>query len=279
MKHSFSFAARGAVNISLRLVTGIALSATSLVAQTRAEVTLTRLDCGTGGPAGDVGHFSDTYEFAGVKIPLTYSCYLIKHGNDYLIWDTGNAMGPAATAPKTSLVDLVAQLKVTPAQVKFVGISHYHGDHMGQARQFPQSTLLIGKGDWDIVADPKSTNPPPSLANWISGGGKADPVTGDRDVFGDSTVIMLNMPGHTPGHHSLLVRLRETGNVLISGDLTHFRENYASDGVPVFNSDRSQSLASIDRFKKIAKNLKALVIIQHDPRDVGKLPAFPAAAR
>ena len=94
-------------------------------------------------------------------------------------------------------------------------------------------------------------NPAP-FANWISGGGKVEPLAGDKDVFGDGTVVMLNMPGHTPGHHSLLVRLKEMGNVLITGDLAHFHENYETNGVPTFNTDRAASLASIDRFKKIA---------------------------
>jgi N-acyl homoserine lactone hydrolase len=44
---------------------------------------------------------------------------------------------------------LLAQLKINPDQVKFGGISHFHGDHIGQASQFPKATLLIGKGDWD----------------------------------------------------------------------------------------------------------------------------------
>ncbi len=104
-------------------------------------------------------------------------------------------------------------------------------------------------------------------------------MVGDKDVFGDGSVVMLYMPGHTPGHHSLLVKLKEMGNVLITGDLAHFRENYEGDGVPTFNFDRAQSLASLDRFKKLATNLKATVIIQHDQRDVDKLPAFPASAK
>jgi len=49
--------------------------------------------------------------------------------------------------------------------------------------------------------------------------------------------------------------------------------------VPGFNHDRAQTLASIRRIKQIQKNLKATLIIQHDPRDIGKLPAFPAAAK
>ena len=98
-------------------------------------------------------------------------------------------------------------------------------------------------------------------------------------MFGDGTAIILNTPGHTPGHHSLLVKLPQMGNVLISGDLAHFHENYESHGVPTFNTDRAATVASLDRFKKIAANLKATVILQHDARDVGKLPAFPAFAK
>ena len=66
---------------------------------------------------------------------------------------------------------------------------------------------------------------------------------------------------------------------MISGDAAHFRENYDSDGVPWFNYDRAQTIASLERLKKIASNTKATVIIQHDARDIGKLPAFPAAAK
>ena len=49
--------------------------------------------------------------------------------------------------------------------------------------------------------------------------------------------------------------------------------------VPGFNFDRAQTIASIQRIKQMQKNLKATLVIQHDPRDIGKLPAFPAAAR
>ena len=101
----------------------------------------------------------------------------------------------------------------------------------------------------------------------------------DKDVFGDGSVIMLYTPGHTPGHHSLLVKLPQMGAVLVSGDLAHFRENYETNGVPTFNTDRAQTVASLDRVKKIATGTKATVVIQHDPRDLDKLPAFPAAAK
>jgi glyoxylase-like metal-dependent hydrolase (beta-lactamase superfamily II) len=90
---------------------------------------------------------------------------------------------------------------------------------------------------------------------------------------------VLATPGHTPGHRSLLVKLPQTGAVILSGDAVHFRENYDKNGAPWFNHDRSQTIASIDRIKQMLANLKGQLIIQHDARDVGKLPAFPAAAK
>jgi N-acyl homoserine lactone hydrolase len=259
-----------------------ALVSLSASAQAEPEVTLTRFECGTNAAPTDVNlRFSDTYAYNGLKVQLVFSCYLIKHGDDYLMWDTGHSMSAGAVAPKVSLVDLLAQMKLKPEQIKYVGISHYHGDHIGQVGSLPKSTLLIGKGDWDALTSAKpaaGVNPEP-FASWISGGGKVEPVPLDKDVFGDGTVVMLNTPGHTPGHHSLMVRLPQMGTVLLSGDLAHFHENYDNNGVPTFNTDRAETLASLDRFKKVAANLKATVIIQHDARDIGKLPAFPASAK
>jgi N-acyl homoserine lactone hydrolase len=259
-----------------------ALVGLSAFAQAAPEVTLTRLDCGTSGPPTDVAQrFTDTYAYNGLKVQLVFSCYLIKHGDDYLVWDSGQPMTAGAVAPKIPLVNLLEQVKVKPDQVKFVGISHYHGDHIGQVDSLPKATLLIGKGDWDVLTAAKPTpgaNAAP-FANWISGGGKVEAVALDKDVFEDGSVVMLNTPGHTPGHHSLLVRLKGMGPVLLSGDLAHFQENYESNGVPNFNTDHAATVASLDRFKKIAANLKATVIIQHDARDVAKLPAFPGSAK
>jgi N-acyl homoserine lactone hydrolase len=246
------------------------------------DMSLTRFECGTPQAPMPVNpRFSDIFAYGDLKLQFVYSCYLIKHGDEYLLWDTGHAMTMPNVAPKVSLVDLLAKIDVKPEQIKYVGISHYHADHTGQVSSFPNATLLIGKGDWEAITSPKpaeGVNFKPFEA-WIKGEGKVEPVALDKDVFGDGTVIMLTTPGHTPGHHSLLVKLPQMGNVIITGDAAHFRENYESDGVPSFNYDRSQTIASLERLKKIAANLKATVIIQHDLRDVEKLPVFPASAK
>ncbi|HUA53362.1 MAG TPA: N-acyl homoserine lactonase family protein [Candidatus Sulfotelmatobacter sp.] len=246
------------------------------------DMALTRLDCGTpGAPTLVNQRFSDTYSYGDLKVQLVYSCYLVKHGSQYLLWDTGHAMTTPNVAPKVSLVDQLAKLDLKPEQITYVAISHYHGDHVGQVGSFAKSVLLIGKGDWDVLtsANPPASANPATFAAWIKGDAKVEPVPLDKDVFGDGTVMMLYTPGHTPGHHSLLVKLPQMGAVLITGDLAHFRENYETNGVPTFNTDRAQSLASLDRVKKLVAAANATVVIQHDARDVDKLPAFPAAAK
>jgi len=246
------------------------------------EITLTRFECGTPqAPVAVNQRFSDTYAYGDLKLQFVYSCYLVKHGDEYLLWDTGHAMTMPNVGPKVSLVDLLAQIAIKSEQIEYVGISHYHADHTGQVSSFPKATLLIGKGDWDAITSPKpaeGVNFKP-FDSWIKGESKVEPLAFDKDVFGDSTVIVLRTPGHTPGHQSLLVKLPQTGNVVLSGDAVHFRENFDSDGVPAFNFDRAETVASIERLKKIATNLKATVIIQHDARDIDKLPAFPASAK
>ncbi len=246
------------------------------------DMAVARLDCGTPqAPVAVNQRFSDTYAYGDKKIQFVYSCYLIKHGDDYLLWDTGHAMTAPNVAPKVSLVDQLAKVELKPDQIKFVGISHYHADHTGQVASFPKATLLIGKGDWDAISAPKpaqGVNYKP-FEGWIKGDNKVEPVPLDKDVFGDGSVIMLATPGHTPGHHSLLVKLPKMGNVIITGDAAHFRENWETDGVPSFNFNRAETIASIERLKKIAANLHATVIIQHDARDVSKLPVFPAMAK
>lgn len=250
------------------------------------EVKLWRLDCGVI-QENDLNLYSDTYAYVGQSKQLTAGCYLIKHGETYMLWDTGlstdalqrplQGSGATGESLSSSLLDQLDKLDVDPKLIEIIGISHYHFDHTGQAALFPQARLLMGKADVAALRAPGSTRAKP-LAHWLGGGGKLEEVTGDKDVFGDQTVVMLDLPGHTPGHHALLVKLAKQGYVLLSGDVAHFQENYDTDGVPSFNVDRAQSLASLDRFKAIAENLNATIVIQHEQADIAKLPAFPAYA-
>lgn len=246
-----------------------------------------RLDCGNFTFTDHNAFFSDTSEYQAGPKDLVGSCYVIRHGTDYMLWDTGIPAGvvqqpiqtPAIRATlRATIVDQLARINVRPEQVTIVGISHYHFDHTGQAASFPHARLLMGAGDIAALRgnDPGVERAP--LAHWLTGGGQVVEARGDHDVYGDGKVVMLNLPGHTPGHRALLVRLA-SGPVLLSGDMYHFTEQVQRRGVPPFNTSRAETLASMDRFDRLGRNLRATVIIQHEPADVARLPAFPQSAR
>lgn len=264
----------------------MAMAACGAAQAAPASVRLWRLDCGQI-RVDDLNDFSDTFAYGGRTKRLVASCYLIKHGDTYMLWDTGlpeSTLGQSLDgkdakdeALSITIVEQLQRIGVDPAQVSLVGISHYHDDHTGQAARFPGAKLLMGHLDLEALRHGDSARAKP-LEHWLNGSGKLEEVMGDKDVFADGSVIMLDLPGHTPGHHGLLVKLPRTGYVLLSGDAAHFKENYDTDGLPAWNTDRSQTLASMHRIKAIVKNLRAMFVIQHEADDVKKLPAFPESA-
>lgn len=258
-------------------------------ATTPAELSLWRLDCGEFTINQYGAFFSDTFQYPPGPKEITSSCYLIRHGDRYMLWDTGvpdTLVGNAFTNPaqtirlRRGLVDQLREIDVRPEQIEFIGISHWHFDHVGQARHFPRARLLMGRGDVELLraTPPVDEDSAEALSHWLGGPGNLMPVSTDLDIFHDGRVVMLTTPGHTPGHYALLVRLA-SGPVLLTGDLYHFTEQVANRGVPPFNHDRADTLASMDRFDRMARNLDARVIIQHEPADVARLPPFPEPAR
>ncbi len=105
---------------------------------------------------------------------------------------------------------------------------------------------------------------------------KTTMIDADYDVFGDGSVRILKTPGHTPGHQVLVLRLARSGSVILAGDLYHLRSDRASRLIPLFNTERADTLASFDRVERIARNTRARLVIQHDPEDFKALPKFPA---
>lgn len=243
-----------------------------------APLKLWRLDCGRLDENKD-------RPWAWQRVPTPLSCYLIAHGDRYMLWDTGasrRALGNAHPVVKLdrTLTDQLAEIGVKPEQIEFVGISHYHGDHTGQATQFPKAKLLFGAGDVEALRRP---SPPPGTAPthiqpWLDGQSPLEPLGEDRDVFGDGRVMILMAPGHTPGHSVLLVKLA-TGPVILAGDLWFTHADALTGRMPDFNTSRAETAASRDRIARIADKLDAVIIVQHEIDDIPKLPAFPEPAK
>lgn len=265
----------------LTFVVSLAVLALSAIgpadAQGQAPLSLWRLDCGW---LAD----NEARPSPWRREPMPVGCYLIRHGNRYMLWDAGlsaRAIGNAHPIMKLdrTIVDQLAEIPVRPEAVEFVGVSHYHGDHTGQASSFPKATLIIGAADLEAI---KRTPAPVGaaathLTPWIEGGAPLRALTEDLDVFQDGRVVVLTTPGHTPGHLSLLVKLAG-GAVLLSGDLWATNDDVIKDEMPDFNTSRADTAASRERFRRLAQKHDATVILQHEIADVAKLPIFPKSA-
>lgn len=251
------------------------------------DVEMWRLDCGTM-VIDDISYFSDAFYYDGQSAAIDNGCYLVRNGEQYLLWDAGlprDYLGNTTpnqgwtSSIRVTIADQLGDIGLDADDIDFIGISHFHGDHIGQASEFADATLLIGKGDAEWIRENPPGNARRRLAPWFEEGAAMEEVAGDHDVFGDGSVTILATPGHTPGHGSLLVRLPETGPVLISGDLFHFASEIGMRNVSRWNTSRTETLASIERFTAIIENIEPVVIVQHDPEDMSKLPAFPSSAR
>lgn len=255
-------------------------------------VQLYAMDCGHS-QFGDVGMFADDHSLDGQQRELIVPCYLIRHPSGDLIWDTGlpeaiadmpNGFSPQSfpahfTVP-VKLTAQLAQLNLTPADIEFVSFSHMHSDHTGNGNLFAAATWIVDVDertrmfDAEHRADPNDFNNYNQLENAQT---RLIEGEGDYDVFGDGSVVVVQAPGHTPGHTILRVNLANAGTVLLTGDMWHLAESRERRLVPTFNTDRAQTLASMDKVEALAAETNARVVRQHVPEDFAALPRFPDA--
>jgi len=245
------------------------------------------LDCGEIS-VSDQSQFSPGVN-AGKRIDLKDTCYVIEHPRGTLMWDTGLPDALAAQPDgargqtyhvrrKQTLAAQLEKLGVKPDSVDYIAMSHLHFDHSGNANMFVGPTWLVQKPEFEAAFSERASQMGFDSTSYHRLKSKAQQISGDYDVFGDSSVVILSTPGHTVGHQSLLVRL-PSGKILLSGDLWHFRANREHKRVPSFNVDKNQTLSSMERVEQLLKAHNARLIIQHDPQDVAALGALPATLR
>jgi N-acyl homoserine lactone hydrolase len=209
-------------------------------------------------------------------------CFLIVHPKGTMMWDTGEIPDSAfasGVSPQTQgafvvdrpLLPQLAAIGYTPADITYLALSHYHGDHVANANAFAGSTWIVQQGDRDAIFAPRPANQPrlgavpnpdffTALAN-----SKTIVLKGeDHDVFGDGSVVIKFTPGHTSGHQSLFLKLRKTGPVLLSGDLYHYPEEITYKKIPSFDTDKEQTAKSRAMIEEFVKKNHAQLWIQHD---------------
>ena len=155
-----------------------------------------------------------------------------------------------------------------PSDINYLVLSHSHPDHVGNLKLFSGATLVVQKAEYDwTLPDGKPRFDPAQ---------KAIKAEGDRDIFGDGSVVLISTPGHSPGHQCLLVRLPETGAVMLTGDAVHAKANWDSHRVPSRNFNVPQSLASLDRMAAVLKENNAQLWIGHEVSEVPLRKYAPA---
>jgi N-acyl homoserine lactone hydrolase len=252
---------------------------------------LYRLDCGHS-LANDESVWTPG-ENVGRSIEFSSTCWLIKRGTEWLLWDTGvpqstlNDPKGWSTLPKLivyhldkTLTDQLAAIGLKTVDITYIALSHTHGDHIGNVRLFPNSTVLIQRTEYTWISSPDGANDNvnqlKALARELLGTPKhLKLLDGDADVFGDGSVTLVSTPGHTPGSQSLLVHLKNSGFIILSGDVVHLEENFEKNTVPSLNTDKAASIASMDRIRRMIGTYRAQLFINHDKAQSDTLKLLP----
>jgi len=232
--------------------------------------------------------FSQDTTYQGQSKEFSDGIYVISHPKGNLIWDTGLPEGligipEAFTSPdgaftisrKSGIVEQLGTIGLTPDDFDYIALSHTHFDHSGSANAFKNATWLVQEPEYDFVTSEEVQKNNADLYANIKDLNTVQKLNGDYDVFGDGSVIIKSMPGHTPGHQVLFVDLIEHGPLLLSGDLYHLYENRTHKRVPSFNFNVEQTLTSMGAFETFAKKKHAKVYLQHQKEDFDKMPKAP----
>ena len=207
---------------------------------------------------------------------MSVACFLVAHPKGTLMWDTGAVPdrnfkpggAPATLRYATVRRPLEAELKevgYSPADINYLAISHFHWDHVGNSNLFARSTWLVRKEERDVMFSyPPSTRTEPANFSELKNSKTVFITTKDYDVFGDGSVVIKAAPGHSPGHQVLFLKLKQTGPVVISGDLYHYPEERKLHKIPTTEFNAEQTAASRAEIEAFLKKTGAQLWIQHD---------------
>jgi N-acyl homoserine lactone hydrolase len=253
---------------------------------------LYRVDCGHS-LANDESVWTPG-ENVGRSIEFSSTCWLIKRGSQWVLWDTGvpeatlNDPKGWSTLPKLIVYHLdqtitgqLAKIGLKTSDITYVALSHTHGDHIGNVGVFPNSTIVMQQAEYSWIHSPDGTNDNinqlKALARKLMGTPKRlQLLDGDTDLFGDGSVTLVSTPGHTPGSQSLLVHLKNSGFIILSGDVVHLEGNFEKNIVPSLNTDKAASIASMDKVRRMIATYHAKLFINHDKAQADTLKLLPA---
>ena len=211
-------------------------------------------------------------------IDLSVSCFLFRHPQGNLLFDTG-CHPSVATAPESrwgqlartvvpimspseNIVAALRKIDLTPDDIEIVVNSHLHCDHCGCNAYFRRSTVYVHKDELAFARRAGVERQGYFDADWRNPMPVVE-VSDEVDVFGDGRLVLLPLPGHTPGLTGLLATLPNSGVFLLASDAVPLRQTLESEIMPknIWDMDRqSESLVEIRRIEKSG----ATVLCGHD---------------
>jgi N-acyl homoserine lactone hydrolase len=222
---------------------------------------------------------------------MSVCSYLIVHSAGVLLWDTGiddaiaserdgRVIAPPIRfeVPRT-LSRQLDEIGLTPDAVDVMAFSHLHIDHVGNAGLFGGTRIVMQRLERDAAFSHEAeqlTYIPEAYA--AIDRSAIDVVDGEHDVFGDGTVTMQPLPGHTPGHQGLRVALPQSGPILLAGDIAYSRRDYEKALPREANVDLEQTRASIAAAKQMERD-GTTVWLHHDlqaQREIRRAPEYYA---
>jgi N-acyl homoserine lactone hydrolase len=213
----------------------------------------------------------------GKRIHIPVPAYLIRLDNDELVLvDTGmnriHIKDPDATWRGQPLADLLvpdmrredsllwrlAELDIAPADINYVINTHLHFDHAGNNDMLKDSKFFVQREHYEFAKNTPAVFP---HQYWNLPGLSYELVDGAATLFEGIEVIPT--PGHAPAHQSVLLRLPETGNLILTGDAVYCQENFDHDSWDS-QADPATARVSALELRERAARESADMIYGHD---------------
>ena len=164
--------------------------------------------------------------------------------------------------PDDNVVTALAGVGLQCDDVDVVVCSHLHTDHCGCNTFFKRATFIIHAKEVEAASAPDAIKFG-YLAADRDLAVPTDTIDGERDIFGDGRIVLIPLPGHTPGTTGALVRLDRSGASLLASDTVSLRSTLDTGAIPknTWNADAlTKSLAEVRRIE--ARGAK--IICGHD---------------